>query len=112
VTSDYTACAFDCVCPSANGWQYPKKLGFDTNRPELMFPSITGGSSTTFLKDGAYLRGGATLTGTNAWLSVGYLNNGASAGLSCLTAGDALSAAFWSILARLSATGNRGEWAA
>jgi hypothetical protein len=109
--ASYTACAYDCACQTgANAWQYSKKLGRDDVRPVIMFPNMVGGSSTTYLKDGAYLRGGAALTGDNEWLSLGALHHGAIAGLSCLSAGDALSSATCYIVARLSATGNRGEW--
>jgi hypothetical protein len=36
------------------------------------------------------------------WLSLGALNNGANAGLSCLNANNALSNANWNIVARQS----------
>ncbi|GHV28103.1 hypothetical protein FACS18948_6600 [Clostridia bacterium] len=112
ITADYTACNYNCACPAANGWQYHKRLGYDPNRPEVSFATLTGGSSSTYYKDGTYLRGGETLTGAYEWLSGGALTGGASAGLSCADADDALSNAGWYFLSRLSATGNRGEWTA
>lgn len=111
ITADYTACGYAAVCPAADGWGYIKKLGRDDNRPEIMFPRETGGSSTTFTRDAAYLL--AASSGGYEWRALGALAHGAgAAGLSCLHADTGLSNAYWTILSRLSATGNRGEWAA
>ena len=78
----------------------------------MYFPSIIGGSSSTFTKDAFYMDKDST-TGTREYLAFGYLTTGlAYGGLSFLHGNNAVSAAYWSYLARLSPNGNRGEWTA
>lgn len=112
ITADYKGWTLDLECPTGvTADSYVKKLGRDNTRPEIMFPIIGDGSSTSYSRNAAYLRGGTALTGNSEWLSLGDLNTGEKAGLSRLHADNILSGASWWILARLSATGNRGEWA-
>lgn len=98
------------VSPESSGWQYIRKLGIDPELPECMFPQDAGGAnsgSTTFTRDALYNEH-VTSAGSREWLSVGSLDNGGSAGLSCVHA-RGLTVAYWGIGGRLSVTGNRGE---
>lgn len=95
-------------CPASAGWQYIKKLKFKSG---VAYPSIVGGSSTTFTKDAFYMNNNAT-TGTREWLAFGHLLVGTTAGLSFLYGPAGLTLAAWYFLPRLSPNGNRGEWSA
>ncbi|MBR3470306.1 MAG: hypothetical protein IKH28_11550 [Lachnospiraceae bacterium] len=95
--------------PAAAGWQYIKKEKYANG---MYFPSIIGGSSSTFTKDAFYMDKDST-TGTRESLAFGGLGYGlATGGLSYLNGGNGLPTATWLSLARLSPNGNRGEWTA
>ena len=68
-----------------------------------MIPTVGGGSSSTGFADGLYTN--SPITGYREWLSLGNLSLGSICGLRYLDARDDLSASYWYILGRLSATG-------
>ena len=112
ITADYKACAYGTPLPAANGWQYPRRLGFDPALPEVLHPSMVGASSTTGVRDGSYNEKVGT-TGAREWLAFGHLVSGlAYAGLSCVYGYNGLTHAYWNFGGRLSLTGNRGEFQA
>ena len=96
---------------SANAWHSVARLGHDPNLPEVMYPSMVGGSSTTLTRDSCYIEKAGT-SGSREWLAYGALDDDADAGLSCATGDGRLGSTGWDIGGRLSVTGNRGEWAA
>ncbi|MEG2621402.1 MAG: hypothetical protein RSC06_00755 [Clostridia bacterium] len=112
VTADYKAAGYTVECPAASSWQYIRKLGFNSAKPECMFPiDIVGGSSSTFTRDAMYIL--ANSSGVFEWRALGALGGGlATAGLSCAYAHVGLGGAGWSIGGRLSPNGSRGEYAA
>ena len=96
----------------SDGWNYIKRLGFDPNYPEVWFGKELGGSSSTYTKDGLYIKKAGT-TGPYEWQALGTLFNGLTgAGLSCAVANSGLPLANWSVGGRLSPNGSRGELAA
>ena len=110
--ADYFNIGIKSPQPSGSDqWTYIRKLemadcgvffGTDTN----------GGSTSTYTRDGFY-KNKATTTGTSEWLAFGALNIGSgNAGLFSVLGDNGLSFAHWSIAARLSCNGNRGEWTA
>lgn len=108
VTSNYKASGLKCAQPASVGWQYIKRMGYASG---VCFPIMVGGSSSTYARDAFYMNNNAT--GTREWLAFGGLGYGVGiGGVSCLSGVSALSSANWSVLARLSPNGNRGEWAA
>lgn len=109
ITSNYVASGIRIKQPAASSWQYIKKFGCSAG---TLFPIETGGSTSTYTKDGFYMNGATT--GIREWLARGFLNGGSGvAGLSCVTGGyGGLGNAWWHILARLSPNGNRGEYVA
>ena len=110
ITSNYEGISdLALACPSTVSWQYGKRNKF---AGDMFMQSELGGSSSTFLRDGAYMNANGT-TGTREYLAFGNLYSGADpAGLSCLLAASGLGTVGWGYLARLSPNGNRGEWAA
>jgi len=113
ITSDYVQASygFPNTGMSANAWMSVARLGHDPNLPEVMYPSMVGGSSTTLTRDSCYIEKAGT-SGSREWLAYGPLNYGAYAGLSCAVGDLYLGYTRWNIGGRLSVTGNRGEWAA
>lgn len=109
VTADYKSPGIRCAQPASNSWQYIRKLGYSKG---VLFPvDCVGGSSSTFTRDGFYMNGNTT--GTREYLAFGDLNFGTGhGGVSHLNGHNDLSNAYWTILARLSPNGNRGEFAA
>lgn len=95
--------------PASAAWCYIKKKGFAKG---VTFPTIiTGAGSSTYYRDPIYAL--AATTGLREFLAVGNLADGAAvAGLSCVSGFSALSDTYWTLLARLSPNGNRGELAA
>lgn len=108
ITANYVATGLRCEQPAASNWMYIKKQGYAKG---VFFATLVGGSSSTHTRDAFYMNGATT--GIREWLARGFLDDGAGfAGLSCLNGFNDVSLAYWVILARLSASGNRGEWAA
>lgn len=109
--ADYTDIGVYCPkVAAADGWKYPKKLGFGKG---VFFPVDASGSSSQYLKDGFYMNGTNVTSGFREWLAFCNLANGTGiGGLSALRGLDGLSNAHWTLVARLSCNGNRGEWTA
>lgn len=112
ITADYKRCSFGYPQPAAGAWTYSKKLGFDSNLPELLYPSESGGSSSTFTRDGYYIDGYESIpSALREWLAFGHLSTGlAYGGLSCLYGDRGLANPSWYFGGRLSSNGNRGEF--
>ena len=98
-----------CPQPASGNWYYIRKLGYGNG---VFFPvDASGGSSSTYTRDAFYMNSNAT--GTRGWPARGALTLGVgTAGLSCLDGHYGLLTASWHSFARLSASGNRGEWVA
>lgn len=113
ITSDYTVASYGMPNAgyTADAWKSIARLGHDDNLPELMLPSMVGGSSSQLTRDSYYLQKEGT-TGLREWLAFGNLTDGAVAGLSCVSGYYSLASTNWYVGGRLSLTGNRGEWAA
>ncbi len=112
VTSDYITCAYGVPRPASAGWTWGKRMGIDPDLPEVLIPSVVGGSSSTGTRDGFYEEAN-TATGLREWLRFGDLVTGLTyAGLSCGCGYTGLGVAYWSFGGRLSLTGNRGEFQA
>lgn len=92
-----------------NGWNYITQMEADLTNG-IFVPTECGqsgsGSSVGFA-DGCYIDSGTS--GQREFLWLGRLPNGASAGLSCVSADVGMANANWSILARLSINGVGGE---
>lgn len=110
VTSDYKEpvnLLFNQPTDSA-GWKYISHMYFANG---AFFPRRHRASSSTGTCDGLYTEKSAV--GTREYLAFGGLHVGSgSAGLSCLHANGGLGGGNWYSLARLSPTGNRGEFSA
>ena len=94
-----------------DAWNSITKISFDVKNG-LAVPVEAGksGSGTSVgYADSIYISGEAS--GQKELMLLGTLLNGADAGLSCANTNNALSAAFWNILARLSINGVGGELA-
>ena len=112
VTADYITAGYGVPRPATAGWTWAKRMGFDSNLPEVLIPSVNGASSSTGTRDGFYEEAD-TATGLREWLRFGYLSFGlAYAGLYCGLGDYGLGSANWYIGGRLSVTGNRGEFQA
>jgi len=91
------------------GWKYITEFGFDTING-LAVPTKCGQSgsgSSVGYADGCYFD--TSTSGQREFLWLGYLLNGADAGLSCLNSNAGLTYSGWHILARLSINGVGGE---
>jgi len=109
--ANYAKAGYQMRCPDARSWNTISEIGFDPERPEVWFPAKFGGTSSQRTRDSIYAL--AQSSGNYEWLSVGRLSYGVgAAGPSCVNAVSGLSLGLWNILARLSATGNRGEFVA
>lgn len=97
------------VAYTAASWKYITEETTDPNLG-IMIPTKVGGGSTTGFADGLYTDAGTS--GQREWLALGYLYNGASAGLWLLLASNGWSSAYWSIVSGVSPNGTRGEWQA
>ncbi len=112
VTSDYITCAYGVPRPASAGWTWGKRMGIDPDLPEVLIPSVVGGSSSSGTRDGFYEEAD-TATGLREWLRFGDLDHGlAYAGLFCGYGYSGRGGANWNIGGRLSLTGNRGEFQA
>ena len=110
ITADYKRCSFGFLQSASSEWKYSKRLGFDPNLPELLYPSESGGSSSTFTKDGYYIEA-TGITGLREWLAFGNLGRGLThGGLSFLYGGIGLTYSYWDLGGRLSSNINRGEF--
>ena len=101
--------AISQVAYTAANWKYITEETTDPNLG-IMIPTKVGGGSTTGFADGLYTDTGAS--GQREWLALGYLSNGANAGLWILHAGNGWSSADWRIVSGVSPNGTRGEWQA
>lgn len=101
--------AISQVAYTAANWKYITEETTDPNLG-IMIPTKVGGGSTTGFADGLYTDTGAS--GQREWLALGYLNNGAHAGLWFLGADLGWSGADWYIVSGVSPNGTRGEWQA
>lgn len=97
------------VAYTAASWKYITEETTDPNLG-IMIPTKVGGGSTTGFADGLYTDAGTS--GQREWLALGYLGNGAGAGLWLLTAHYGWSDASWYIVSGVSPNGTRGEWQA
>lgn len=97
------------VAYTAANWKYITEETTDPNLG-IMIPTKVGGGSTTGFADGLYTDTGAS--GQREWLALGYLHNGAAAGLWILAAYAGWSYTHWDIVSGVSPNGTRGEWQA
>ena len=97
------------VAYTAASWKYITEETTDPNLG-IMIPTKVGGGSTTGFADGLYTDTGTS--GQREWLALGYLSNGACAGLWILYADNGWSYATWRIVSGVSPNGTRGEWQA
>lgn len=97
------------VAYTAASWKYITEETTDPNLG-IMIPTKVGGGSTTGFADGLYTDTGTS--GQREWLALGYLDNGADAGIWILNAGDGWSSTHWAIVSGVSPNGTRGEWQA
>lgn len=94
--------------PDVTTTQYIKYL---TYKNGLYYPTVVGGSSSTYSCDCVYLNGATE--GTREFLCFGNLRGDVAAyGLSYLYLGWALGGWWWNSASRLSPNGNRGAWGA
>ena len=97
------------VAYTAASWKYITEETTDPNLG-IMIPTKVGGGSTTGFADGLYTDTGTS--GQREWLALGFLDNGALAGLWLLRAGNGWSNTYWHIVSGVSPNGTRGEWQA
>lgn len=97
------------VAYTAASWKYITEETTDPNLG-IMIPTKVGGGSTTGFADAMYTDAGTS--GQREWRALGYLYNGASAGLWFLVAHYGWSATGWDIVSGVSPNGTRGEWQA
>ena len=97
------------VAYTAASWKYITEETTDPNLG-IMIPTKVGGGSTTGFADALYTDAGTS--GQREWLALGYLADGATAGLCILVAGGGWSGASWTIVSGVSPNGTRGEWQA
>ena len=97
------------VAYAAASWKYITEETTDPNLG-IMIPTKVGGGSTTGFADGLYTDTGTS--GQREWLALGYLYDGANAGLWILNASIGWSNAYWIIVSGVSPNGTRGEWQA
>lgn len=97
------------VAYTAASWKYITEETTDPNLG-IMIPTKAGGGSTTGFADGLYTDAGTS--GQREWRALGYLNDGAYAGLWILSASRGWSYANWNIVSGVSPNGTRGEWQA
>ena len=101
--------AISQVAYTAANWKYITEETTDPNLG-IMIPTKVGGGSTTGFADGLYTDAGTS--GQREWLALGFLNNGAIAGLWFLNASPGWSHTYWYIVSGVSPNGTRGEWKA
>ena len=112
VTEDYVPVGYSVADTDAT-WKYISKLGYDPDNPCVRHGVEVNASSSTGYADGQYTNDlDATSDATREWLSGGDLSFGASAGRFSAALDRALSVAYWSCAARLSASGRCAQSAA
>ena len=110
VTSDYVKVSYMPVNASGN---YVSELGFDSANPTVRYGSAVGASASTGYADCIYLNDYTKDSGDREVPVRGGLGYGSAAGLlACVSLGDDLGFAYWSIGARLSASGRSAQRAA
>lgn len=109
INADYNLVDYEADCPASSSWQYISEHGCDIASPDVWFPRLIGCASSQRTRDALYIL--ATSTSTFEWLSLGRLTYGSgSGGFSMVNARNALGDTGWDLLARISATGNRGDF--
>lgn len=103
VTSDYTDSGVEVPITNST-WQYSM---YPSNAGGLLFGNGTGGSGTSGMGDGTFVNPLDTIA-TRQWLSLGYLSNGARAGLWFLLGAHPLGLVGWALGSRLSGVGRAG----
>lgn len=112
VTEDYKAVGYSVVNTQAT-YKYISKLGYDPDNPCVRHAVEVNATSSTGYGDGHYTENlDEASDATREWLSGGSLADGARAGRFCATLVNALSHAYWTCAARLSASGRCAQSAA
>lgn len=94
--------------PNTTSWEYITEENTDPNLG-IMIPAKVGGDSSTGFADGLYA---SAPTGAKAWIVLGALGSGATAGLWNLDASTGWGTSSWRIISGVSPNGTRGEWQA
>lgn len=112
VTEDYKAVGYSVVNTQAT-YKYISKLGYDPDNPCVRHAVEVNATSSTGYGDGHYTENlDEASDATREWLSGGHLGDGALAGRFSAYLYGALSNAYWSYAARLSASGRCAQSAA
>lgn len=112
VTEDYKAVGYSVVNTQAT-YKYISKLGYDPDNPCVRHAVEVNATSSTGYGDGHYTENlDEASDTTREWLSGGSLFSGALAGRFCAPLDIALSYAYWTFAARLSASGRCAQSAA
>lgn len=105
VTSDYIAVGYS-VADTQQSYKYISKLGYDPDNPSVRHGVEVDATSSTGYADGQYTEKLDQVSDTTrAWFSGGYLYSGTYAGRFYATLNTSLSVAYWTLAARLSASG-------
>ncbi len=108
ITSDYIDTGINAKQPDVGAWVYIKHVSYKNGM--YFADDMDGGSSSTYEKDAMWLSAKTTGT-TREFLAFGRPGLGVPiCGLSCVTGDDWLGRAWWSVGARLSPNGCRGDW--
>lgn len=112
VTEDYKAVGYSVVNTQAT-YKYISKLGYDPDNPCVRHAVEVNATSSTGYGDGHYTENlDEASDATREWLSGGPLYGGAAAGRFYAYLINALSTAYWTFAARLSASGRCAQSAA
>lgn len=112
VTEDYKAVGYSVVNTQAT-YKYISKLGYDPDNPCVRHAVEVNATSSTGYGDGHYTENlDEASDATREWLSGGSLGIGANAGRFSAHLIGALSSAYWTCAARLSASGRCAQSAA
>ena len=105
VTSDYKAVGYS-VADTQETWKYISKLGYDPDNPCVRHGVEVEATSSTGYADGQYTNKlDKTEDATRLWRFGGHLYGGSLAGRFFAFLSGALSTAYWTCAARLSASG-------
>lgn len=105
ISTDYASAGVKVLQPSADNWVWIKASSWGSDG--VLLPTEYGASSSTYMRDSAYLKGGLDNT-TRAWLALGSAVYRSYVGMSCLYGDYTPGRRYWSIGARLSPNGTRG----